>query len=32
MDKLEVFGANHTSLCLDPHLSLGLGWHALKRV
>ena len=26
MIKLEVFNANQTSMCLDPHLNLGLGW------
>ena len=23
MDKLGVFHANHTSMCLDPHLNKG---------
>ena len=23
MDKLEVIHANHTSMCLDPHLNKG---------
>ena len=26
MDKLGVFHAKQTSMCLDPHLNLGLGW------
>ena len=26
IDKLGVFHANQTSICLDPHLNLGWGW------
>ena len=29
---LGVFHANQTSLCLDLHLNLGCGWHAMKQV
>ena len=26
MDRLGVFHANQTSMCLDPHLNQGQGW------
>ena len=26
MDKLGIFRANLTSMCLDPHLNEGYGW------
>ena len=26
MDKLGIFRANQTSMCLDPHLNEGYGW------
>ena len=26
MDKLGVFHANQTSMCLDPHLNKECGW------
>ena len=26
MDKLGVFHADQTSMCLDPHLNKGGGW------
>ena len=32
MNKLGVFRANHTSMCLDPHLNKGRGWRAMKPV
>ena len=32
IDKLGVFHANQTSMCLDPHLNLGWGWRAEKPV
>ena len=28
MDKLGVFHANQTTMCLDPHLNKGWGWHS----
>ena len=31
-DKLGVFHANQTTLCLDPHLNLGWGWCTVKIV
>ena len=32
MNKLGVFHANKTSMCLDPHLNLGRGWRDVKLV
>ena len=26
IEKVGVFDANQTSMCLDPHLNLGSGW------
>ena len=28
MDKLGVFHANQTSICLDPQLNYGYGWRS----
>ena len=27
MDKLGIFHANQTYMCLDPHQNEGLGWY-----